>query len=249
MSIRIDLNADLGEGLGNDAELLTIVTSCNIACGGHAGDELTMREIVIAALANNVAIGAHPSYPDREGFGRRSHVLTGDDLFVSLVDQLHSLEEICADIGASISHVKPHGALYNDAADDPELASIIVRSINELRGSNSLVGPPDSELSKAAQEAGIAYLSEAFADRSYLSNGRLVPRSAANAVHEDTAVIVSQAISLVVDHCVQSESGEVVPVLAETICVHGDTPDAVIAASQIRSTLEKDGVDIRAAGS
>ena len=148
MSKRIDLNADLGEGAGADAELLATVTSCNIACGGHAGDDVSMREIASAAQANNVAVGAHPSYPDREGFGRRSHFLTGDTLFESLVNQLHALEESCNGLGVPIRHVKPHGALYNDAADDPALALIVVRSIKELNGKQGLVGPPQSELTR-----------------------------------------------------------------------------------------------------
>jgi UPF0271 protein len=246
MSKRIDLNADLGEGAGADAELLAIVTSCNVACGGHAGDDASMRETVTAATLNNVAVGAHPSYPDREGFGRRGQFLTGDTLFESLVNQLHALEKICNGLGGSIGHVKPHGALYNDAADDPALASIIIRSINELSGRKSLVGPPQSELSRAAELAGISYVSEAFADRSYLASGRLVSRSVAGAVYTDIEAIKSQAVSIVIDHCVCSQNGEVVQVMADTLCVHGDTPGAVAAARQIRSVLEDEGVQIRA---
>jgi UPF0271 protein len=246
MSKSIDLNADLGEGSGADAELLAIVTSCNIACGGHAGDDASMRETASAAQTSGVVVGAHPSYPDREGFGRRSHFLTGDSLLESLINQLHDLEESCNGLGVSIRHVKPHGALYNDAADDPALASIIVKSINELSGRQSLVGPPQSELSKAAELAHLSYTSEAFADRSYLANGRLVARSVAGAVHTDIDAIKSQAVSIVVDHCVCLHNGEFVQVTADTLCVHGDTPGAVAAASRIRDVLENEGVQIRA---
>jgi len=249
MSKRIDLNADLGEGAGADAELLAIVTSCNIACGGHAGDRVSMRETASAAKVNNVAIGAHPAYPDREGLGRRSHFLTGDALFKSLVDQLHALENSCDGLGVSIGHVKPHGALYNDAADDPALASIIARSINELNGTQSLVGPPQSELSRAASLAGISYVSEAFADRVYLASGRLVSRSVAGAVHTDIEAITSQAVSIVIENRVCLQNGELMQVMADTLCIHGDTPGAVAVASRIRSVLENEGVQIRAVDS
>ncbi len=246
MSKRIDLNADLGEGAGADAELLATVTSCNIACGGHAGDDVSMREIASAAQANNVAVGAHPSYPDREGFGRRSHFLTGDTLFESLVNQLHALEESCNGLGVPIRHVKPHGALYNDAADDPALALIVVRSIKELNGKQGLVGPPQSELSRAAELAGISYVSEAFADRAYLSSGRLASRSVAGAVHTDIDIIESQAVSIVIENCVCLQNREVVQVMADTLCIHGDTPGAVAIARRIHDVLEKEGVQIRA---
>jgi UPF0271 protein len=246
MKLRIDLNADLGEGDVYDAELLTIVSSCNIACGGHAGDVRTMRDTVAAAVANNVVIGAHPSYPDQEGFGRRAKFSTGEALQRSLLEQLSMFAEVCNEAGVRMRHVKPHGALYNDAADDAELSRIIAEVINELDGKLLLVGAPDSELSLAAQSAGIAFIGEAFADRAYLGNGRLVPRSAPGAVHTDGEVIAAQAVSIVLDHCARSLDGHSVRIAADTLCVHGDTPGAAAAARLMRAALEKQGVEIRA---
>ena len=246
MSVYIDLNADLGEGDSSDAELLEVVSSCNIACGGHTGDALSMRTTVTAALAARVAIGAHPSYPDRQGFGRRARFLTGEALFESLAEQLHALAKVCVREGASICHVKPHGSLYYDAADDPELAEIVIRSIKELAGTQSLVGPQVHELKVAAQASGIAFVSEAFVDRAYLNNGRLVPRSDAAAVHADLDVMGSQAVSIAVERQVHTLSGEIIPVVADTLCIHGDTPRAAQAARHVRDALQAEGVQIRA---
>lgn len=246
MSISIDLNADLGEGDACDARLLEIVSSCNIACGGHAGDTNSMQVTVVAALANGVATGAHPSYPDRQGFGRRSRFLSGDTLLASLVEQVQSLRAVCDTLGTSMTHLKPHGALYNDAAVDVEIATIIVKVINELSGRVNLVGPPDCELELLAQQHGIRYVREAFIDRGYLGNGLLVPRSEAGAVHENLNVIVSQAVSIAVEQRVRSLGGDIIPLVADTLCVHGDTPGAAVAANRVRKALQQRGVQIRA---
>ncbi len=248
-SMQIDLNADLGEGDDHDAELLTIVSSCNIACGGHAGDVRSMRETVAAAVANNVVIGAHPSYPDREGFGRRANFSTGVALHRSLLEQLHRLARVCDEVGMRMRHVKPHGALYNDAANDAELSRVIIQAIKEFDGNLCLVGPPDSKLSMAALSAGIAFIGEAFADRAYLATGRLVPRSIEAAVHVDVDVIAAQAVSIALDGCVRTSDGDSVRIAADTLCVHGDTPGAATAARLIRAALQKQGVEIRAVGS
>lgn len=246
MSVFIDLNADLGEGDAHDAELLEVVSSCNIACGGHAGNTQSMQSTIAAALANNVAVGAHPSYPDREGFGRRARYLAGEALYESLAEQLHTFAAMCAREGVPLVHVKPHGSLYNDAADDPELAEIIVRNIKELNGEQNLVGPPDSELSIAAQSSGIDFVREAFVDRAYLENGRLVPRSVVAAVHASLDVMEAQAISIALERQVRTLHGDIVAVVADTLCVHGDTPFAAEAAHHIRDALQKKGVQIRA---
>lgn len=246
MNLRIDLNADLGEGDAHDAELLTIVSSCNIACGGHAGDVHSMRATVAAAMANNVSIGAHPSYPDREGFGRRSKFLSGDDLHESLLNQIRSLVDVCDALGASITHVKPHGALYNDAANDPILSTIIISVINELKLENCVVGPPESELSRVAEQQGVTFIREAFADRAYQRDGQLEPRNTTGAVHSSTDAIAAQAVSIAVDHRVAASTGEVISIAADTLCIHGDTPGAAAAARQLRAELEKNGVEIRA---
>jgi 5-oxoprolinase (ATP-hydrolysing) subunit A len=228
----IDLNADLGEGDLYDAELLTIVSSCNIACGGHAGDEASMRETIASAISNNVAIGAHPAYPDREGFGRRSAFLAGDELRVSLIEQIKKLASIADQQGAMLVHVKPHGALYNDAVNDCELADMVAGCVATAVPGAAFVGLPDSELQDAATRHSLNFVAEGFVDRAYEDNGQLLPRSEPGAVHKSLELILPQAVSLV---------GRV-----DTLCIHGDTPGAVGAAVAVRDALEKQGVEIRA---
>ena len=230
----IDLNADLGEGDPYDDELLSIVSSCNIACGGHAGDEESMRATVRSAITNGVAIGAHPSYPDREGFGRRSEFMMGDELRKSLVTQINALKKIVTEEGASLSHVKPHGALYNDAVVDRELADTIVDSIVEAASDVALVGLPNSELQRAAAERSLRFVGEGFIDRAYQADGQLVPRSEPGAVHTSLELVLPQAVSLV---------GK-----TDTLCIHGDTPGAAAVAAAVRDELNKQGVEIRALG-
>ena len=228
----IDLNADLGEGDLYDAELLTIVSSCNIACGGHAGDEASMRATIASAITNNVAIGAHPSYPDREGFGRRSHYLASDELRDSLIAQINKLAAAAKEQGATLSHVKPHGALYNDAVNDRELADIVASCVAAAVPGAAFVGLPDSEMQHAATRYSLNFVAEGFIDRAYQDDGQLVPRSEPGAVHKSLELILPQAASLV---------GKV-----DTLCIHGDTPGAVEAAAAVRDALEKQGVEIRA---
>ena len=244
----IDMNADLGEGGPYDAELLQIVSSCNIACGGHAGDAASMRATVAAASANSVAIGAHPSYPDREGFGRRSHFFDGQDLLGALVEQITSLRDITAEEGETLTHVKPHGELYNDAVTDRTLADIVAGATKESVPEAALVASPGSELEEAAHRQGIRFVAEAFIDRAYLDDGQLVPRSEAGAVHDSIETIAAQAISLAVDQVVETHSGAIIGVVAETLCIHGDTPGAADAAHAVRDALEQQGVDVRAVG-
>lgn len=228
----IDLNADLGEGDPHDAELLAIVSSCNIACGGHAGDAASMRTTIVSALSNNVAIGAHPSYPDREGFGRRSAYLAGDELQASLIAQINKLASIATEQGAALVHVKPHGALYNDAVNDRELADMVVSCVAATVPGAALVGLPDSEMQLAAARHSLHFIAEGFIDRAYRNDGQLVPRSEPDAVHKSLELVLPQAVSLV---------GKV-----DTLCIHGDTPGAVEAATAVRDALEKQGVSIRA---
>jgi len=228
----IDLNADLGEGDPYDLALLRIVSSCNIACGGHAGDAETMRATVLSALENGVSIGAHPSYPDREGFGRRSGYLSGEELLVSLTAQIDALNSIVMDSGAALTHVKPHGALYNDAVNDRELADVIASAICATVPNATFVGLPESELQNAAVDHELVFVAEGFIDRAYQDNGQLVPRSQPGAVHESLELVLPQAVSLV---------GKV-----DTLCIHGDTPGAADAAAAVRLELERQGVEIRA---
>ena len=234
MAQMIDLNADLGEGDPCDAELLTIVSSCNIACGGHAGDAETMRITVAAAIMNGVSIGAHPAYPDREGFGRRSGFMSGDALRESLQAQIEALASIAAEQGVAISHVKPHGALYNDAVNDRELADVIATAILATVPEANFVGLPNSELQKAAAASGLDFVGEGFIDRAYQDDGQLVPRSQPGAVHDSLELVLPQAISLVDK--------------VDTLCIHGDTPGAAGVAKAVRDALEQKGVQIRALG-
>lgn len=244
----IDLNADLGEGDAYDAELLRVVSSCNIACGGHAGDAGTIAATIREALANGVSVGAHPAYPDREGFGRRSRFMTGAPLRESLRSQLGEFGRVAAELGAPVSHVKPHGTLYTDAVVDAELAEIIAGAVAEMPGGPRLVGQPGTELEAAAQAHGLAFVAEAFVDRAYQPNGQLVPRSQPGAVHGDIGQIQSQAVSLARDGSVQCKDGSTVVVRADTLCIHGDTPGAAAAARAVRDALEQEGVEVRAVG-
>lgn len=243
----IDLNADLGEGDAYDLELLDIVSSCNVACGGHAGDAASMTATVRAAMVNSVSIGAHPSYPDREGFGRRSGFASGDQLRDSLRQQVDALLAVVQAEGGELTHIKPHGALYNDAAKDPGLANIVADVVADTEGALALVGPPDSELQVAAEARDLAYRAEAFVDRAYSADGTLVLRSAPGAVHNELNSMTTQAVQLATRGRVVAQSGEEIAIRAATLCIHGDTDRAAEAARAVRDVLEANGVTIRAA--
>lgn len=242
----IDLNSDLGEGDPYDAELLSIVSSCNIACGGHAGDPDSMARTVGLAIANGVAVGAHPGYPDRDGFGRTSGFMAGDALYESLTGQVTNLADIAAALGARLAHVKPHGALYNDAINDRALADIIARVVAEAPGEPALMGMAGTELEGAAKRHRLAFIAEAFIDRAYEPGGTLVSRREPGAVHADLGVATTQALRLARDGVVTARDGSVIRVRAETLCIHGDTPGAAEKARAVRDVLESEGVTIRA---
>lgn len=243
----IDLNADLGEGDACDLALLSVVSSCNIACGGHAGDAQSMAETVRGAITHEVAVGAHPSYPDRDGFGRRSRYAEGSSLLASLSEQIAALRQIAESEGAVLTHVKPHGALYNDAASDRVLADLFVEAIKQETNANCLVGPPDSELQQAAMRGDLRFIGEAFVDRVYSSDGGLVPRSEPGAVHSDINTISTQAVGLATAGQVTAQNGDVIKIAADTLCIHGDTENAYQVALAVRDVLEASGVEIRAA--
>jgi UPF0271 protein len=242
----IDLNADLGEGAPFDAELLQIVSSANIACGGHAGDSESMAATVRSAIANGVAVGAHPGYADRDGFGRESGFMSGDALYESLTGQVTALADIAAELGARLSHVKPHGALYNDALRNRDLADIIARVIAEAPGEPAFMGMAGTELERSANQHGLDFIAEAFVDRAYEPDGTLVSRKEPGAVHEDLAVATTQAVRLAAHGETTARNGEIVKVRADTLCIHGDTPGAAEKARAVRDVLESHGVDIRA---
>ncbi|WP_373974631.1 5-oxoprolinase subunit PxpA [Chitinibacter sp. SCUT-21] len=232
MKTHLDLNADLGEGYPFDAELMQVISSANIACGGHAGNVDSMRTTVRLAHQYGVRIGAHPSYPDREGFGRKSMTLTPSQLVFSLTAQLWALKAVSIEEGVSVAYVKPHGALYNDAARDPVLARQIAQMIREIDPDLALMGLADSELIKAGREAGLQVIEEGFADRAYLPDGSLMPREQAGAVLEDTQAVIVQALAL---------SQRV-----DSLCLHGDNPAALTQAHAIRDALRKAGIRISA---
>ena len=243
----VDLNADLGEGFEFDVELMGIVSSCNIACGGHTGNEASMATTVQLAVANNVRIGAHPSYPDRAGFGRTSGFVDGEILKQSLVEQIVNLKDIASVAGASVAHVKPHGALYNDATTDRDLANIVIAATQDAIPSAALMGPPASALQRAASARQMRFIAEAFVDRAYLPDGKLVPRSEPNAVHGDINTITTQALTLATSGTVTASNGDVIDIRAETLCIHGDTGNASQVARAVRDVLETNGVVIHAA--
>ena len=242
----IDLNADLGEGAPYDDELLEIVSSANVACGAHAGDAETMARTVQNAIVNGVAVGAHPGYPDREGFGRESGFLRGADLYDALTEQVTLLADIAAAHGARIAHVKPHGALYNDAVHDADLADVIARVVAEAPGSPAFMGMAGTELEAAAGRHGLGFIAEAFIDRAYEADGTLVSRKEPGAVHEDLNVATTQAVRLAEEGRVTARNGDQVAVRADTLCIHGDTPGAAGKARAVRNVLESHGIEIRA---
>lgn len=242
----IDLNADLGEGAPDDEALLGIVTSCSIACGGHAGDSTSMRRTLIAAREYGVAAGAHPSYPDREGFGRQSGFLAAGELPGPLVSQLVAIRGIAEQEGVTLAHVKPHGALYNDAAGDAGLADALCDVILEAAPGLALIGPPASQLEASARQRGMRYWREGFVDRAYTARGTLAPRSEPGAVYSDPARAAAQAQALALDGQAIAASGETVEVPVETLCIHGDSPGAVAMALAVRAALSDAGVHLRA---
>ncbi len=243
----VDLNADVGEGMDGDAELLAIVTSANIACGLHAGDADTMARTVEYCMAHGVAIGAHPSFDDREGFGRREMNIPADEVRELVLHQIEMLAVIARRAGARLSHVKAHGALYNQAARQATLARAIAEAVHEFDRHLVLVGLAGSALIAQGEAAGLRVASEVFADRAYRADGSLVPRSQTGSVIEDGALVVERALGMVRNGAVRSIDGVEVPIRAETICVHGDTPGAAALARALRDALVAVGTDVRRA--
>lgn len=244
--MHIDLNADLGEGCDNDELLLTLVSSANIACGWHAGDANTMRQSVRWAIRNHVAIGAHPSFPDRENFGRSAMNLPPEEIISGMLYQLGALDAIVRAEGGRMVHVKPHGALYNQAAKDAVLANAICAAVRTFNPELALFGLAGSELIRAAKQAELTAIEEVFADRAYNADGSLVSRTLPGAVIEDETQAIEQTISLVKDKQVITIDGSVVKVNAQTVCLHGDGAHALEFARQIRTRLSSEHIGIRA---
>jgi UPF0271 protein len=247
----VDLNADLGESfgswtMGDDASMFRIVSSANVACGFHAGDPLTMLDSCRAAFELDVRVGAHVGYRDLAGFGRRSLDMTFDELFGDVLYQLGALDGMAHAVGASVDYVKPHGALYNRIVHDPDQAEAVVAAVHAYDPGLPVLGLPGSAWLKLAEESGHPVFREAFVDRAYLPDGTLVPRSEEGAVLHDPAAVVAQAVRIATRKEVVAVDGTVVPVSADSLCIHGDTPGAVNMAAAVRAGLEEAGVEIDA---
>lgn len=242
----IDLNADLGEGCANDEALLQLVSSANIACGFHAGDAQTLRQSIRWALQYGVAIGAHPSFPDRENFGRTRMQLPPETVYAQVVYQLGAVAAVARAEGGVMVHVKPHGMLYNQAAVEPALAEAIARAVKAVDPALRLVGLAGSELIRAGEKLGLATRQEVFADRGYQADGTLVPRGQPGALIEDDEQALTQTLDMVRHHRVRTLEGTWAAVRAETVCLHGDGEHALSFARTLRERFAVEGINVSA---
>jgi 5-oxoprolinase (ATP-hydrolysing) subunit A len=243
----LDLNADLGEGIGDDEAMLDIVTSASIACGGHAGDETTMRAAVRAAKARGVVVGAHPGFEDRPNFGRIRLLLPPDELDASIRRQVRSLVEIGEEEGWPVRYVKLHGALANMAAEEPAIMALCLAAIEGLVEDVAILAIDNSAQAETAEAMAFRTIREAYADRAYQSDGLLVPRQVPGAVLHDAAEIAERAVRLAQTGEIVAADGTVLRTGAQSLCIHGDTPGAVAIARAVRDGLAAAGVEIRAA--
>jgi len=240
----VDLNCDLGEITGglNDEAIMPYISSASIACGYHAGNVETMEKTVRLAIEYGVWIGAHPGYNDKKNFGRIPILCTPDELYDLIVSQVSDLSAIASRLGRKLNHVKPHGAMYNSASSDFEMALVIARAVKEADSSLILVGLSGSELINAAKSAGIPYASEVFADRAYNDNGTLVPRSVPGSVLDDAGHVIRRAVRMVKERCVESVTGRIIPLEPDTICIHGDNKMAPLFARELLSAFREAGI-------
>ena len=249
--MKIDLNCDLGESFGNykigmDEEVIKFISSANIACGFHASDPLVMEKTVALAKENGVKVGAHPGFPDLAGFGRRNMNVSPKELKAMVVYQIGALNAFCKASGIKMNHVKPHGAMYNMAAKDERLAVAIAEAVAQVDESLFLVGLSGSELLKAAKRVGLKCASEVFADRAYEDDGSLVPRSKIGAVISNEEEASDRAVQMIKYGKVKSITGKEIPITADTICIHGDTPQALHLARIMRAKFAREMIEIEA---
>lgn len=237
--MHIDLNCDMGEGIGNDEALMPFISSANIACGYHAGDKETMRTTMLLAMRHGVKIGAHPSFPDRKNFGRTEMHLPPGEVYQLIVDQLQLFQSIADACNATVHHVKPHGALYNMAARDKELAGVVATAIKDFNPQLVVYGLSNSYLVSEAQREGLKTANEVFADRTYQDDGSLTPRSQPNALVKSESDAVKQVLQMIEEKTVTTVLGKQVPIVAETICLHGDGEHAVPFAKAIFKAMNK----------
>lgn len=245
----IDLNSDLGESygawrMGDDAAMLAVVSSANIACGFHAGDPAGIYRTVRAAAANGVAIGAHVSYPDRVGFGRRDLDATPEELIADVIYQIGAIKGVAAAAGTTVRYVKPHGALYNRIAYDAKQGQAVIDGIKAVDSSLILMGLANAPILDLARRSGLAVVAEAFADRAYTPKGELVSRREAGAVLHDEKAIADRMVQLAREGTLEAIDGSTIRVEAQSICVHGDSPGAVAIAQEIRRRFEAEGITI-----
>lgn len=245
----IDLNCDMGESfleerIANDEKIMDFVSSVNIACGFHAGDEDLMRRTAATAIGKGIAVGAHPSYRDLENFGRSEMNIPPTEVFGIVSEQIMLMKMICEEEGGSMSHVKPHGALYNQAAKNPELASAIAEAVHVCDPNLIFYGLSGSRLITEARRLGLTTASEVFADRTYQSDGSLTPRSRPDALIESTDKAVAQVLQMVKERTVSTTDGGLVAIAAETVCIHGDGPHALAFARTVSDSLRQNGVRI-----
>lgn len=243
--LQIDINCDLGEGYPDDALLMPFISSVNIACGAHAGDEERMRATALMALQHNLHIGAHPGFADRFNFGRVEQYLSDEALYDLLTEQIFLMKKITDELGTSLHHVKPHGALYNMSAKNPAIADIIARAVRDVDAQLCLYGLSGSCSITAATAAGLTNWQEAFADRRYDDAGQLLARSHPAALIKVTASSCQQVLLMVTKQKVISVSGEMVPVQADTICIHGDAPGAAALAATLSDFLQTHHIELR----
>jgi len=246
----VDLNADLGESfgvwrLGDDDAMLDVVTSANVACGFHAGDAATLAKTCRAAAARGVRIGAQVSYRDLAGFGRRFIDITPEDLIADVIYQIGALQALAHVAGSTVSYVKPHGALYNTIVGNHGQARAVAEAVHAVDPGLPVLGLSGSVFFAEAQELGLRTVSEAFADRAYRSDGQLVSRRVPNAVLRDVEEIVDRVVSMVTAGRVAAVDGSTIPITVESVCVHGDSPEAVQIANAVRDRLRTDGVELR----
>ncbi len=244
--MKVDLNSDLGEGAGQDDEILSLVSSANIACGFHAGNPASIFDSIRAAKDKGVAVGAHPSLDDRENFGRSEMEVSAAEVYVLVAYQVGAFHALCTAAGVEMNHVKPHGALYNMAARDRELSDAIAHGVLAVDTRTMLFAPAGTELFMAAQELGLQTAAEVFADRNYNSDGSLVSRTKPEALLHDPNEAAERVLRMLRDGRIRAIDGSEISVKAQTICVHGDTPGAVEFVRTLRAQLEGEGIDIGA---
>jgi UPF0271 protein len=240
----VDLNCDLGEGCTTDAEIMPFISSANIACGYHAGNEEIIKQTVLLAKKFNVAIGAHPSYPDKANFGRKEMDLPLQEIKDLVIKQIQIVKKIAAETGRSLHHVKPHGALYNQAARNINIATIIAEAVIEVDASLVLFGLANSESGKAAVKVGLNFYNEVFADRTYTDEGQLTPRTSPNAMITTDEEAIQQVMQMLQEETVTSTNGKIISIQADTICIHGDGEHALSFAEQINTLIKKSNIKI-----